>query len=132
MIERIRELAELFALMPDWMDRYNYLIELGNALPPMPIAFKVPENRIVCNSMLYFHAYCREDICYIEAEANTAIPQGLAALLYSFFNGQNRKEICENWSVFESFLRETGLPEHLTAIRRQALCIMLKNIKKIA
>ena len=69
--------------MPQWNERYNYLIKLGNQLPAMPVAFKIAENRIACNSQLYFYFYYIEDICHIEAEANTPIPQGLAALLYS-------------------------------------------------
>ena len=44
-----------FLLLPKWADRYNYFVELGESLPAMPVAFQVPENRIACNSMLYFY-----------------------------------------------------------------------------
>lgn len=130
MKEKIRELAELFNLMPDWTDRYNYLIELGSTLPPMPVAFKVPENRITCNSMLYFYAYYSEDTCYIEAEANTPIPQGLAALLHTLCNGIHRQEVRSGLPLLEDFLHQTGLPENLTITRREALSEMLKEISK--
>ena len=45
----------LFLLLPEWADRYNYFVELGESLPAMPVAFQVPENRIACNPMLYFY-----------------------------------------------------------------------------
>lgn len=130
MKDRIEELAALFALMPGWTDRYNYLIELGNTLPPMPVAFKVPENRIACNSQLYFYAYYAEDICHIEAEAATSIPQGLAALLHSLCNGIPRQELRSGLPLLEDFLRQTGLPKNLTITRREALGEMIGKIKK--
>lgn len=130
MKEKIQELTELFDMMPAWNDRYNYLIELGNQLPAMPVAFKMPENRINCNSQLYFHVYYTEDICHIEAEANTPIPQGLAALLYTFCNGLPWKEIRENLPELEYFLQSAGFPENLTPARRQALYEMMGKIKK--
>ena len=55
MKEKIDALKETFLLLPEWADRYNYLVELGESLPAMPVAFQVPENRIACNSMLYFY-----------------------------------------------------------------------------
>lgn len=130
MKEKIQELTELFDSMPEWSDRYNYLIELGSQMPPMPVAFKVPENRIACNSQLFFYVYYTEGICHIEAEANAPIPQGLAALLHSLCDGLPRQEIRENLSVLETFLHTIGLPENLTPVRRQALYEMLGKIKK--
>ena len=55
MKEKIDALKETFLLLPEWADRYNYLVELGESLPAMPVAFQVPENRIACNPMLYFY-----------------------------------------------------------------------------
>ena len=55
MKEKIDALKETFLLLPEWADRYNYFVELGESLPTMPVAFQVPENRIACNSMLYFY-----------------------------------------------------------------------------
>lgn len=130
MNNRINELAELFDLMPAWSDRYNYIIDLGNALPPMPVAFKTPENRISCNSTLYFYAYYTAGICHIEAEANTPIPQGLAALLHSVFNDCTRPEITKNLPRLAEFLNRSGLPDNLTTARRAALLEMIKKIAK--
>lgn len=130
MKEKLLELAELFNLMPEWVDRYNYLIELGCQMPPVPVAFKVAENRITCHSQLYFYVYYSENTCYIEAEANSSIPQGLAALLYVICNGRSRDEISENLSNIEAFLHTINLPRNLTPVRRQALFEMLGKIKK--
>lgn len=129
MKERIEELKALFDLMPGWADRYNYLIELGENLPPMSLAFKVPENRIICNSMLYFYVYFSEEICYIEAEANAAVPQGLAALLSSICNGISRPELFAHLPLLEAFIHESGLLENLTLTRREALLSMLGKIR---
>lgn len=130
MNNRINQLADLFDLMPAWSDRYNYIIDLGNALPPMPVAFKTPENRISCNSTLYFYAYYTAATCHIEAEANTPIPQGLAALLHSIFNDCTRPEITENLPRLAEFLNNTGLLDNLTTTRRAALLEMIKKIAK--
>ena len=65
MKEKIDALKETFLLLPEWADRYNYLVELGESLPAMPVAFQVPENRIACNSMLYFYVCYIQDVCYI-------------------------------------------------------------------
>lgn len=130
MKSRIQELTTLFVLIPEWTDRYNYLIDLGNTLPPMPVAFKVSENRIACNSQLYFYIYYTDGICHIEAEANTPIPQGLAALLHSLCNGIPRQELRSGLPLLEDFLHQTGLPENLTITRREALGEMLRKIKK--
>lgn len=70
--------------MPEWNEGYNYPIGLGNQLPTMPVAFKMPANRITCNSQLYFYVYYAEDRCHTEAEASTPIAQGLATLLSPF------------------------------------------------
>lgn len=81
MKEKIDALKETFLLLPEWTDRYNYFVELGESLPAMPVAFQVPENRIACNSMLYFYVCYIQDVCYIFTSANAAIPAGLAAML---------------------------------------------------
>lgn len=131
MKEKIQELTELFDLMPEWSDRYNYLIELGSRMLPMPVAFKVPENRIACNSQLFFYVYYTEGICHIEAEANAPIPQGLAALLYTLCNGLTRQEIHNNFSLLKNFIQTSGLPTNLSLTRREALEEMLKIIVKL-
>lgn len=131
MKEKIQELTELFDLMPEWSDRYNYLIELGSRMPPMPVAFKVPENRIACNSQLFFYVYYTEGICHIEAEANAPIPQGLAALLHSLCDGLPRQEIHNNFPLLKEFIQASGLSANLSLTRREALEEMLKIIVKL-
>lgn len=129
MREKIQQLAAIFSLMPEWTDRYNYLVDLAAQLPPMPVAFKTPGNRITCNSMLYFYVYEKEAICYIEAEANTAIPAGLAALLWSVCNECHRSELTGNLPFLIQTLTELGLPDHLTPQRSEALAQMLGKLK---
>lgn len=128
MKEKINALKETFLLLPEWADRYNYLVELGESLPAMPVAFQVPENRIACNSMLYFYVCYIQDVCYIFASANAAIPAGLAAMLFNFCDGVPRKEIRDNMPYLLAVLKELGLIDNLTLSRRLALLEMIKKL----
>ena len=128
MNEKIDALREAFLLMPEWAERYNYLVDLGESLSAMPVAFQVPENRIACNSMLYFYVCHIQDVCYIFASANAAIPAGLAAMLFNLCNGVPRKEIRDNMSYLLTTLKELGLISNLTLSRRAALLAMVEKI----
>ena len=71
-------------------------------------------------------------ICYIEAKANSAIPQRLAALFYTLCNDFSHPEIHKNLPDLVSVLHTAGLPENLTPVRRQVLAEMFEKIKKVA
>ena len=118
----------LFLLLPEWADRYNYFVELGESLPAMPVAFQVPENRIACSSMLYFYVCHIQDLCYIFASANAAIPAGLAAMLFNLCDGVPRKDIRDNMPYLLATLKELGLIDNLTLSRRVALLTMVEKI----
>lgn len=128
MKKKIDALKETFSLMPEWADRYNYLVELGENLPDMPVAFQVPENRILCNSMLFFYVCHIQDVCYIFASSNSSIPAGLAAMLYNLCDGVSRKDIRDNMPYLLATLKELGLIDNLTLSRRMALLSMLERI----
>ena len=128
MKEKIDALKETFLLLPEWADRYNYLVELGESLPAMPVAFQVPENRIACNSMLYFYVCYIQDVCYIFASANAVILAGLAAMLFNLCNGVSRKDIRDNMPYLLATLKELGLIDNLTLSRRVALLTMVEKI----
>ncbi len=128
MKEKIDALKETFLLLPEWTDRYNYFVELGEALPAMPVAFQVPENRIACNSMLYFYVCHIQDVCYIFTSANAAIPAGLAAILFNLCDGVPRKDIRDNMPYLLAVLKELGLIDNLTLSRRVALLTMVEKI----
>ena len=128
MKEKIDALKETFLLLPEWADRYNYLVELGESLPAMPVAFQVPENRIACNSMLYFYVCYIQDVCYIFASANAVILAGLAAMLFNLCNGVSWKDIRDNMPYLLATLKELGLIDNLTLSRRVALLTMVEKI----
>ena len=128
MKEKIDALKETFLLLPEWADRYNSLVELGESLPAMPVAFQVPENRIACNSMLYFYVCYIQDVCYIFASANAVILAGLAAMLFNLCNGVSRKDIRDNMPYLLVTLKELGLIDNLTLSRRLALLEMIKKL----
>nr|DAP38709.1 MAG TPA: Fe-S metabolism associated domain [Caudoviricetes sp.] len=128
MKEKIDALKETFLLLPEWADCYNYFVELGESLPAMPVAFQVPENRIACSSMLYFYVCHIQDLCYIFASANAAIPAGLAAMLFNLCDGVPRKDIRDNMPYLLATLKELGLIDNLTLSRRVALLTMVEKI----
>ena len=128
MKEKIDSLREIFMLLPTWSDRYNYLIELGEQLPEMPVAFQVSENRIECNSMIYFYVCYINDICYIFATANSPIPAGLSGLLFSLCDNISKKELSENLPYLIDTLNEIGLIDNLTPSRRDAFLSMIKKL----
>lgn len=128
MKEKIDALKETFLLLPEWADRYNYLVELGESLPEMPVAFQVPENRIACNSMLYFYVCHIQDVCYIFASSNAAIPAGLAAMLFNLYDGVPQKVIRDNMPYLLATLKELGVIDNLTLTRRTALLAMVEKI----
>ena len=82
----------------------------------MPVAFQVPENRIACNSMLYFY------VCHTKTFA------GLAAMLFNLCNGGSRKDIRDNMPYLLATLKELGLIDNLTLLRRVALLTMVEKI----
>ena len=94
----------------------------------MPVAFQVPENRIACNSMLYFYVCHIQDVCCIFASANAVILAGLAAMLFNLCNGVSRKDIRDNMPYLLATLKELGLIDNLTLSRRVALLTMVEKI----
>ena len=88
----------------------------------------MPAGRIACNSMLYFYVCYIQDVCYIFASANAAIPAGLAAMLFNFCDGVPRKDIRDNMPYLLAVLKELGLIDNLTLSRRLALLEMIKKL----
>lgn len=86
--DRQRTLLADFAALPDWGERYRYIIALGAALPPMPEALKTPASRVLsCASRTYFFAGVSGGRIIVHADSNSAIPLGLAAILHRIYGG---------------------------------------------
>ncbi len=132
--EAADDLAEAFDLMEDWNDRYQYLIELGTKLPPMPVELKTETTRIHgCQSTV--HVFARKqpgslDILEFLADSDADIVRGELALLQRLYSGQRAGAILAFDE--EAFLRRVGLERNLTWQRRNGLAEMIKRVRQHA
>ena len=125
------ELAEVFDFLPDWAERYQYVIEMGEKLPPMPAALKTDATRVHgCQSVVHLygrpHPTAPDRLDFL-ADSDADLVRGLIAILQKVFAGQKAADI----SAFdvESFFRRLGLDQHLTTGRRNGLAGMVQRIK---
>lgn len=125
-----REVIEEFRFFEDWMDRYQYLIDLGRRLPEFPENLKTDENRIRgCQSQVWFVAEEKEGRLEFRAISDAAIVTGLIALLLRLYNGRYPKDILDTPPDFVSALE---LESHLSPTRSNGLSSMLKAIRGFA
>jgi cysteine desulfurase/selenocysteine lyase len=128
------EVIETFDFLEDWADRYQYLIELGEKLPPLPGEFQTPENRVHgCQSTVYLHARRKPataDVVEFLASSDAEIVRGELALLQRVYSGQRASEVL-SFNVQEFFTR-LGLDKHLTLGRRNGLAEMVKRLRAFA
>jgi cysteine desulfuration protein SufE len=119
-----------FSVYEDWMDKYTYLIELGNELEPIDAAYKIDQNLIRgCQSRVWLHQKMEGDQIVFEAESDALIVKGLVALLLKVFSGRTPKEILDSEPYF---IDEIGLRQHLSPTRSNGLMAMVKQIKLFA
>jgi cysteine desulfurase/selenocysteine lyase len=129
------ELAEDFDVLgSDWTDRYQYVIELGKKLPPVPAALKTETNRVRgCQSTVFLAARKKpgtEDILEFVADSDAELVCGLIAVLERLFAGQ-RVDAILAFDV-EGFFARLGLDQHLTLGRRNGLAAMVQRIRGLA
>lgn len=125
-----QEVVEEFALFQDWMDRYQYLIDLGRRLPAFPERLKTDEHRIRgCQSQVWFVARQDGDRLHFQAVSDAAIVSGLIALLLRIYSGRRAQDILD---TPPDFVAELGLEEHLSPTRSTGLSSMLKAIRGFA
>ena len=125
------EIIEEFDGLTDWMDRYAYIIELGNTLPEYPEAEKTPQNLIEgCQSRVWISAQRdSDDRIKFEADSDALIVKGIVALLMRVFNERTPDEIL-NTDLY--FIDKIGLKEHLSPTRSNGLVAMVKQIHNYA
>ncbi len=121
------EIVEEFSGFEDWMDKYAYLIELGNELVPIDPKYKIESNLIRgCQSRVWLHQEFTDGIIRFEAESDALIVKGLVALLLRIYSGRTPHEIL----VSEPrFIDEIGLRQHLSPTRSNGLLAMVKQMK---
>lgn len=116
--------------LDDWMDRYAYIIDLGNALPPIAEEFKTPQNLIEgCQSRVWLNANLIDGKIYFTADSDAIIVKGIISMLIDVLNGHTPAEILDAdlW-----FIDKIGLAEHLSPTRSNGLAAMVKQMKMYA
>lgn len=128
--ETQQEIIEEFSLFEDWMQRYEYMIELGKSLPIIPEEFKTDDNIIKgCQSKVWVHAQLDQDKLQFSADSDAIITKGIIAILIRAFSNQHPKDIL---AADTDFIEEIGLKEHLSPTRANGLVSMIKQIKLYA
>ena len=124
------ELIDEFELFEDWMDRYQYLIDLGRRLPEFPDELRTEENRIRgCQSQVWFVAEKKDGRLEFRAISDAAIVSGLIALLLRLYSGRYPQDILDTPPDFVTALQ---LESHLSPTRSNGLSSMLQAIRRFA
>ncbi|MBN2774933.1 MAG: SufE family protein [Prolixibacteraceae bacterium] len=125
-----KEIIEEFSIYEDWMDKYQYLIELGNDLKDLDPKEKNDRNIIKgCQSRVWLVADFRDGKIYFKGESDAVIVKGIVALLLQVVSGRTPQELI-NSDLF--FIDEIGLKQHLSPTRSNGLVAMIKQIKLYA
>ena len=128
--EKKQQVIEDFSLYEEWLDKYEYLIELGKALPPFPEEKKTEENLIKgCQSRVWLSHEKRDGRIWFEADSDAIITKGIISLLIGVYSGRTDQEIADDDF---GFVEEIGLRENLSPTRAGGLVSMIETIKKIA
>lgn len=124
------EIIDEFSLFDDWMERYEYIIDLGKSLPLIKSENKLDENLIKgCQSKVWLHSDFQNDTLSFTADSDAILTKGIVALLLRVYTNQNPKDIIESDT---EFINEIGLKEHLSPTRANGLVSMIKKIKLYA
>lgn len=124
------QIIEEFSLFSDWMDRYEYLIDLGKSLPPFDEAHKTPDFLIEgCQSKVWLYPSFTDGVITFTAESDALITRGIVALLVRVFSGRTPDEIL-GADIY--FIERIGLRENLSPTRSNGLLAMMKQMRLYA
>ena len=130
----IEAIRDDFAFLDEWEDRYRYVIELGEALPPFPDEERTPTNKVPgCVSQVWLTTRIGDGpdpVVEFQGDSDAHIVRGLVAIMLALFSGRPASEIVATDA--EALLKELGLDEHLTPQRANGLRSMVKRIKRDA
>ena len=124
------ELVAEFSLFDDWMQRYEYMIELGKSLPKIEEQYKTDDHLIKgCQSKVWVHAELRDGKLVFTADSDAIITKGIIAILIRAFSNQKPADII---AAKTDFIDQIGLKEHLSPTRANGLVSMIKQLKLYA
>lgn len=119
-----------FSVFTDWMDKYEYIIELGKNVPPIAESAKNENNLIKgCQSRVWLDCSYSDGKLYFSADSDAIITKGIISLLIRVYNGQTPKDIMESDL---SFIQKIGLQDNLSPTRANGLVSMIKQIRAYA
>ena len=130
-IQKIQaEIVEDFGMFDDWMQKYEYLIDLGNDLAPIKEQYKTEDNLIKgCQSRVWLIPEFEEGKLHFKADSDAIITKGIVGMVVRVLNDSTPKEILDE-ELF--FVDKIGLKEHLSPTRSNGLVSMIKKIKMYA
>ncbi len=124
------QIVEDFELFDDWMQKYEYIIQLGKDLPLIDEQYKTDDNLIKgCQSRVWLHADYREGKLFFTADSDALITKGLVSMVVQVLSGHTPKEIAD---ADIHFVDDIGLRSHLSPTRSNGLLSMLKQMKMYA
>lgn len=125
-----KEIVGEFSMFDDWMQRYEYMIELGKSLPLIKEEYKTEDHIIKgCQSKVWVHAELEGDELVFTADSDAIITKGIIAILIRAFSHQKPQDIID---ADTAFIDEIGLKEHLSPTRANGLVSMIKQLKLYA
>ena len=124
------EVVEEFAIFDQWMDKYEYIIDLGKRLPLIDDQYRHDENLVPgCQSRVWLHAELDQDKVHFTADSDAIITKGIIALLIRVLSGQPADQISQ---ADLYFIDKIGLKEHLSPTRSNGLVNMVARLKSHA
>ncbi|WP_222982842.1 SufE family protein [Flagellimonas meishanensis] len=124
------EIVDEFSMFEDWMQRYEYMIELGKSLPLIDGQYKTEDHIIKgCQSKVWVHAEMKDDKVVFTADSDAIITKGIIAILIRVFSNQKPQDVI---NASTDFIDEIGLKEHLSPTRANGLVSMIKQLKLYA
>ena len=124
------EIVDEFSMFDDWMQRYEYIIDLGKTLPLIEKQYKTEDNIITgCQSKVWVHGEQKGDKIVFTSDSDAILTKGIIAILIRTFSNQKAADILV---ANTDFIDEIGLKEHLSPTRANGLVSMIKKIKMYA
>ena len=128
--ESKRSIIDDFSMFDEWLDKYEYIIELGKKLDSFPESKKTDDRLIKgCQSRVWLNCEVKDGKLYFTADSDAIITKGIISLLISVYSGRSAEEIAGDDF---SFLEELGLKENLSPTRANGLESMVETIKRAA
>jgi len=125
--EKQQEIIDEFAIYDDWMDKYEYIIELGKSVPTLAPELKTKDRLIEgCQSNVWLATELKEGKMHFSADSDAIITKGIIGLLIQVYNNESPADILQA-ELF--FINQIGLAEHLSPTRANGLLSMVKRMK---